>query len=99
MAFQTAVQESDGGWPQYPNSEADPQATDPDSTALVIQSLIALGVSPSISAFVRSGTNPVSALFSFQLTSGSGSGAFFYPPAPAPANLFSTDQAYRLWPV
>ena len=93
LAFQTAIQESDGGWPQYPNTEADPQATDPDSTALVIQSLIALGVSPSSAPFVRGGGDPVSALLSFQFTSGSGSGAFFFPPAPAPANLFSTYQA------
>jgi hypothetical protein len=93
LAFQTAAQDPDGGWSQYPNIEADPQSTDPDSTALVIQSLIALGVSPSSSAFVQSGSDPVSALLSFQLTSGSGSGAFFFPPAPAPADLLSTYQA------
>jgi hypothetical protein len=93
VAFQTAAQDPDGGWSQYPNTDAEPQSTDPDSTALVIQSLIALGLSPSSAPFVQGATDPVSALLSYQLTSGSGSGAFFFPPAPAPANLLSTYQA------
>ncbi len=93
LAFQTAAQDPDGGWSQYPNTAADPQSTDPDSTALVIQSLIALGVSPASSAFVHGQANPVSVLLSFQLTSGPGSGGFFFPPTPAPADLLATYQA------
>jgi hypothetical protein len=93
QTFLEAGQDADGGWSYYPSTAADPQSTDPDSTALVIQSLIALGISPASSVFVHGGANPVSALLSFQLTSGTGSGAFFFPPAPAPANLIATYEA------
>ncbi len=72
---------------------ATPGSTDPDSTALVIQALIALGTSPASPALTKGSDDPVSALLSFQLTGGSDAGAFFFPPAPAPASLISTYQA------
>ncbi len=93
LTFLTTGQDPDGGWGYYPNTSATPGTTDPDSTSLVIQGLLALGVSPSSAAFVRGSSDPVSALMAFQLTSGSGAGGFYYPPAPAPADLLATYQA------
>jgi hypothetical protein len=93
LGFLSTGQDPDGGWSYFPNTEAAPGSTDPDSTALVIQSLIALGVSPTGPPFVKGSTDPASALLSFQLTTGSSAGAFYFPPAPAPANLLATYQA------
>ncbi len=59
----------------------------------MIQSLIAIGESPTSALFTKGSADPVSALLSFQLTSGTGTGAFFFPPAPAPANIIATYQA------
>ena len=93
VAFFDSAQDPDGGWSYFPNTMATPGSTDPDSTALVIQALIALGVSPASPALTKGSDDPVSALLSFQLTGGSDAGAFFFPPAPAPASLISTYQA------
>ncbi len=93
LGFLTTGQDSDAGWSNFPNTATTPGVTDPDSTALVIQALIAMGQSPTGSAFAKGSASPVSALLSFQLSSGSGSGAFYFPPAPAPASLIATYQA------
>jgi hypothetical protein len=93
LGFLTAGQDADAGWSLFPNTVSTPAASDPDSTALVIQALIAVGQSPAGPAFTKGGANPVSTLVSFQLTSGTDAGAFFFPPAPAPANVLATDQA------
>ena len=93
LKFLTTGQDPDGGWSFFPNTVATPGSSDPDSTALVIQGLLALGVSPTAAPFVKGSADPVSALLSFQLTSGIGAGAFFFPPAPSPANTISTYQA------
>jgi hypothetical protein len=93
LAFYTGGQDADGGWSYYPSTVAVPGTTDPDSTALVIQALIALGQSPSGAAFTRGTATPVSALLSFQLASGSDAGALYYPPAPAPGDVTATYQA------
>jgi Squalene-hopene cyclase C-terminal domain len=91
--FLTAGQDADAGWSYYPNTNATPGSTDPDSTALVIQALVALGKSPTSAPFVQGSATPVSALLSFQLTSGSGSGGFYFPPAPAPADIIASYEA------
>ena len=93
LGFLTAGQDADGGWSYYPNTTATPGSTDPDSTALVIQGLLALGVSPTGSTFTKGSANPVSSLLSFQLTSGTDTGAFYFPPAPSPASAIATYQA------
>jgi hypothetical protein len=93
LAFFGSGQDPDGGWSYFPNTVATPGSTDPDSTALVIQALIALGTSPASPVLTKGSDNPVSALLSFQLTAGGDAGAFFFPPAPAPASLISTYQA------
>ena len=93
LGFLQTGQDSDGGWSYYPDTSATPGVTDPDSTALVVQSLVALGVSPTSPPLVKGSSDPVSALLSFQLTSGSGAGAFFFPPGPSGADLLATYQA------
>ena len=90
--FIRGAQDSDGGWGYEPGTARAPGSTDPDSTALVIQAILALGQSPSAVGFDRGKANPISALLSFQLTSGSGKGAFLYPGSTAP-NLLATYQA------
>jgi hypothetical protein len=90
--FIRGAQDSDGGWGYEPGTARAPGSTDPDSTALVIQAILALGQSPSAVTFDRGKANPISALLSFQLTSGSGKGAFRYPGSTAP-NLLATYQA------
>jgi len=83
-------QSSDGG---FPFVAAKNQASDPDSTALVIQTLLAESSSPT-SAMWKKGTHtPYTALASFQLgCTSSDFGAFTYPGSPA-ANLFATVQS------
>ncbi len=93
LSFLTAGQDTDGGWSYYPNTNATPGSTDPDSTAVVIQALLALGESPTSATFAQGSATPVSALLSFQLTSGTGSGGLFFPPAPAPADIIATYEA------
>jgi hypothetical protein len=90
--FLAAAQNSDGGWGYEPNTATAPGSTDPDSTALVIQSIMALGKSPSSAAYIRGSANPVSALLSFQVTSGTGNGAFLFPGSLNP-NTVATYQA------
>jgi hypothetical protein len=91
--FVKSSQNSDGGWGYEPNAPDNPGNTsDPDSTAEVIQAILALGKSPSSAVFSKGGANPVATLLAFQLTSGSGSGAFTYPGSPDP-NLVATYEA------
>jgi hypothetical protein len=92
MKFITHAQDSDGGWGYEPNAAGAPGSTDPDSTALVIQAILALGKSPTESALDHQSANPVSVLDSFQITSGSGTGAFSYPGITGP-NTLATYQA------
>ena len=93
LTFLTGGQDPDGGWSYYPNTTTTPGSTDPDSTALVIQGLLALQKSPTGVLFTKGASTPVSALLSYQLTSGNGAGAFFFPPAPSPADTIATYQA------
>jgi hypothetical protein len=90
--FIVGAQDGDGGWGYDPNAAHAPGFTDPDSTALVIQAILALGKAPSSGTFEKGSSNPISALHAFQLTSGSGKGAFFFPGSTAP-DLLATYQA------
>jgi len=93
LSFLSGGQDADGGWSYYPNSAAQPQQTDPQSTALVIQALLAMGLSPTSSTFTSSGHSPVSALLSFVITSGSDAGAIFSPfGSPTTGDVPSTNQ-------
>jgi len=90
-AFLVHAQDSDGGWGYEPNTVKAPGSTDPDSTALVIQAILALGDSPSKAPFTTN-ANPVAVLESFQATSGTNQGSFSFPGVSGP-NLLSTYQA------
>ncbi len=90
-AFLVHSQDSDGGWGFEPNSASAPGSTDPDSTALVLQAILALGDSPTQPPFDRK-ANPVSVLESFQLSSGDDKGAFTFPGVSGP-NTLATYQA------
>lgn len=91
LRFLVDAQDSDGGWGYEPNAASAPGSTDPDSTALVLQAILALGKSPNDPAF-NENANPVAVLESFQTMSGSSSGSFSYPGISGP-NILSTYQA------
>ena len=91
LSFFTTGQDADGGWSYYPNSAAQPQQTDSQSTGLVIQALLAMGLSPTSSTFTSSGHSPVTALLSFVVTSGSDTGALGYQDNTS-GNLLATNQ-------
>ena len=92
LTFLADAQDSDGGWGYDPNSASAPGSTDPDSTALVIQAILAAGGAPSSPRFRKGNATPESALMAFQLTSGSGAGAFYFPGSESP-DLLATYQA------
>jgi hypothetical protein len=87
LGFIVAAQDGDGGWGYEPNAADAPGSTDPDSTALVIQAIVALGRSPVSATFQKGSADPVSTLLSYQITSGAGQGAFTFPGTPGPDAL------------
>ena len=91
LNFFTTGQDADGGWSYYQNSTAQPQQSDSQSTGLVIQALLALGLSPTSSTYTGSGHSPVSALLSFVVASGSDKGALGYQDNTS-GNLLATNQ-------
>jgi hypothetical protein len=92
LQFFKRAEDADGGWGYDPNSAGTPGSTDPDSTALVIQALLALGAPPSSSTFTKSGTDPVASLLADQITSGTGTGGISFPGISG-ADLLATYQA------
>jgi len=92
LHFLKKAEDADGGWGYEPNTGSAPGSTDPDSTALVIQALLALGAPPASPEFTKSGTDPVAWLLADQIGSGSGAGAFVYP-GYSGANLLATYEA------
>lgn len=84
------AQASDAG---FPFVAAANQTSDPNSTALVIQALIAENSAPSGPSWKKGANTPYSALASFQLNcTNSDFGAFFFPGSTA-SNVFATVQA------
>ena len=92
LHFLKKAQDSDGGWGYEPSSARTPGSTDPDSTALVIQALLALGAPPASAAFTRSGANPVTSLLANQVSMGPGAGGISFPGI-AGVDLLATYQA------
>ena len=90
LSLFTSGQDADGGWSTYSNTATNPQQSDSQSTGLVIQALLALGLSPTSSAFTTSGS-PVAALLSFVVPSGSDAGALGYTDNSS-GNLLATNQ-------
>ena len=86
------VQSSDGGFPYI---AASGQASDPDSTALVIQTLLAEGLRPGSASWTVSGSTPYTALASYQLGCSApvaNRGSFYYPGSTTPS-VIATVQA------
>ena len=92
LGFLEAAQDADAGWGFEPHTATTPDSSDPNSTALVVQALRALGQDPTGPAVTRGTATPVSTLRSFQLSSGADAGAFTFPGLPGP-DLFATYQA------
>jgi hypothetical protein len=65
---------------------------DPNSTSVVIQTIVALGESPTGSAWSAGGATPLAALSSFVLTSGADAGALESAFAPGVGDFLSTYQ-------
>jgi hypothetical protein len=94
LSFLKNGQNSDGGWAYDPNAPDNQQTSDPDSTALVMQALLAAGQPPDGAQFQVGGHSPTSTLLSFEVTSGPDTGAFFTPfGSPTTGDLFATFQA------
>ena len=79
LTFLLSAQQSDGGFSYFPSTTSVPATTDSNSTAEVLQAIVALGDSPTSARFtVTGGGNPLTSLLSFQATSGAAAGGFFY---------------------
>jgi len=84
-------QTAEGGWP-YQKGDA----FDANSTAVVIQALIAAGVSPTAARFDKGSQDVVAALLSLQVSSGPGQGGIAFQPngdGSLTADLLATLQA------
>jgi hypothetical protein len=92
LASLHAVQNDDGGFSYL---AATGQSSDPDSTALSIQTILAEGSTPADGSWGRSGGTPDSALAGFQLgcsAPANDRGGFFYPGS-TDANVLASVQA------
>lgn len=92
LHFLKKAEDADGGWGYEPNTSRTPGSTDPDSTALVVQALLALGASPASPSFTKSGADAVTTLLADQVTSGPGAGGITFPGI-AGVDLLATYQA------
>jgi hypothetical protein len=92
VSFFKAAQNSDGGWAIEPNAPDNQQASDPDSTALVIQAVVAMGLAPDSAQFAVGGHLPTALLLSFRITSGADAGAFYFS-MPGTGDLFASFEA------
>jgi hypothetical protein len=93
LAFLTGAQDPDAGWGYDPNTAASPGTTDPDSTSLVVQALLAMGKSPTAARFTKGSATPLSALLSFVITSGPDTGAIYSPfGSPTTGDVLATYQ-------
>ncbi len=91
LGFLTGAQNPDGGWGYEPNATTAPGSSDSNSTAEVVQALVALGQSPLFASFQRGSATPISSLLSFQVSTGPDTGAFVYQAGNAP-DILSTVQ-------
>lgn len=86
------TQSSDGGFPYLGVPD---QGSDPDSTALSIQAILAEHRRPAASSWVKYGATPYDACAAYQLGRSDPiayRGAFYYPPDRTP-NVFATVHA------
>ena len=90
LGWLDSVQEADGGWGQMVG-----YGTDPNSTALVLQALLAVGAADD-ARFADRAATPLEALLSFQLgcdAPEADRGAFTFPGSNGAPNGFATAQA------
>jgi hypothetical protein len=95
-AFLESAQDADGGWGLTPSTQSTPATSDPDSTSLVVQALVSMGLSPTAPQFAKAGGTPIGYIESQQVTSGTGAGAFVFPVAAGGSgtpNVIATYQA------
>jgi hypothetical protein len=94
LTFLEGAQDTDdAGWGFDPNPDQTPGNSDPDSTSLVIQALLAMGLSPTSATFTKGDATPVSALLNFVISSGPDTGAISSPfGSPTTGNLLATYQ-------
>jgi hypothetical protein len=91
LAWFDTVQNSTGGWGYLQGLE-----DDPNSGALVIQAITALGASATEAPFIEEGGDPLSSLLGFQLgcdADVADQGAFTYPGSDGATNVLATEQA------
>jgi hypothetical protein len=97
-AWLASAQQASGGWTYYDDPTDDPadpfDGADPNSTAVVIQALLALGQDPGHGAYARSGGTAFTALASFQIKACTSKdrGALSFTRG-GPANGLATQQA------
>jgi len=92
LGFLTGAQNPDGGWGYEPNATTAPGSSDSNSTALVVQALVALGQSPLFASFQHGSATPISSLLSFQVSTGPDTGGFVFQANDSP-DILSTVQA------
>ena len=91
LAWLDRAQNTTGGWGFVPGA-----ADDPNSTALVVQAIVAAGESPSAGRWISGTHTALSALLSFQLGCDApvaDRGAFTYPGGGPTPNALATQQA------
>jgi hypothetical protein len=92
--LETTQDSDDAGWGFEPNPSQSPGNSDPNSTSLVIQALLSMGLSPTSATFTKNGATPVTALLHFVVPSGPDAGAIASPfGSPTAGNLLATYQA------
>jgi hypothetical protein len=93
VGFLQKGQDADGGWGFEPGAPDNIQTSDPNSTSLVIQALLALGLAPDGAQFDVGGNTPTGLLLTFRIASGASAGAFSTPfGTPGVGNVFATVQ-------
>ena len=92
LGFLTGAQNRDGGWGYEPNATTAPGSSDSNSTAEVVQALVALGQSPLFASFQHGSATPISSLLSFQVSTGADTGGFVFQANDSP-DVLSTVQA------
>ena len=94
LTFLQTAQDPDAGWGYYPDPSQTAGNSDPDSTSLVTQALVALGQDPTGATYTVEGATPVSYLLTNVVTSGPDVGAVSFPGgAPGAGDLLATYQS------
>jgi len=90
LAWLARTENSDGSFGYFVGNDGDP-----DSTALVIQAIVAGGDSPTGGPWVKGSVDPMTALLSYQLgcdAPASDQGAFTFPGSGGAPNVLATEQ-------